>query len=122
MSADVEPLVTLKDTSEPMLQPSNADRKTVVVRVPRKYRFLVKAFVCWLKVYPDKNLLWNSETTLEDLYGDDDRAATSPQFIKNVGEGMSSVLSALKRSEAKAIASQLGEESAAVQKSLGIVR
>jgi hypothetical protein len=94
-----------------MLQPSNIDRKTVVVRVPRKYRFLVKAFICWLKIYPDKNLLWNSETTLEDLYGDEEKTPTSPQFINKVGEGMSSVLSVLKRTEAKAIASQLGEKS-----------
>jgi hypothetical protein len=49
------------------MQLSNADRRTVTIRVPKKFQFLVKAFICFLKSYDDAALLWNAETIIQLL-------------------------------------------------------
>jgi hypothetical protein len=54
-----------------MAQFSNADRKTIVIRVPRKYRSLVRAFCIWLKVQPNQAGLWNCEEKLSQAFEDD---------------------------------------------------
>jgi hypothetical protein len=51
-----------------MAQFSNADRKTIVIRIPRKYRSLVRAFCLWLKVHPSQAALWNCEEKLSQAF------------------------------------------------------
>lgn len=51
-----------------MPQFSNADRKTIVIRIPRKYRSLVRAFCIWLKVCPNQAGLWNCEERLSQAF------------------------------------------------------
>lgn len=51
-----------------MSQFSNADRKTIVIRIPRKYRSLVRAFCLWLKLFPDQAALWNCEEKLSQAF------------------------------------------------------
>lgn len=82
-----------------MVQLSNIDRKTVVIRCPRKYRFLVKAFICWLKIFPDKEMLWNVETLVEELYEGGKKNPTSPYFTNVVGKKMDKFLTRLKETE-----------------------
>lgn len=50
---------------------SKADRKTIVIRIPRKYRFLIRAFCIWLKLTPDQAALWNCEEKLSQAFEDD---------------------------------------------------
>lgn len=78
------------------MQISNADRKTLAVRVPKKYQFLVKAFVCFLKVYPDKAKLWNAEVSIQEAYEKQITTPSSDRFAKPVAEAMKSVLSQLR--------------------------
>jgi hypothetical protein len=73
------------------MQLSNADRRTVTVRVPKKFQFLVKAFICFLKSYEDAALLWNAETIIQNFYEDNDDDKTKAN-IKKKGEMMSKVL------------------------------
>jgi len=47
-----------------MPQFAHADRKTIVTRIPRKYRSLVRAFCFWLKAHPNQAGLWNCEEKL----------------------------------------------------------
>jgi len=77
------------------MQISNADRKTLAVRVPKKYQFLVKAFVCWLKIYPDKAKLWNAEVSIQEQYEKQVMSPTSDKFIRPVAEAMKVVLNQL---------------------------
>jgi hypothetical protein len=51
-----------------MTQINRVDRKTIVLRVPRKYRYLVKAFSTWLKTYPDQAKLWQAEEFLSQVF------------------------------------------------------
>jgi hypothetical protein len=77
------------------MQISNADRKTLAVRVPKKYQFLVKAFVCWLKIYPDKAKLWNAEVSIQEQYEKQTATPTSDKFTRPVAEAMKVVLNQL---------------------------
>lgn len=54
-----------------MPQFSNADRKTIVIRIPRKYRSLVRAFCVWLKIQPNQAGLWNCEEKLSQAFEDE---------------------------------------------------
>lgn len=78
------------------MQLSNADRRTVTVRVPKKFQFLVKAFVCFLKIHDDAALLWNAETILQNYYEDNDDDK-SKENIKKKGEIMTKVLGRIVR-------------------------
>jgi hypothetical protein len=60
-----------------MPQPSNADRKTIVVRIPRKYRSLVRGFVLWLKTHPNQAALWNCEESLSQLLEEEETKKAS---------------------------------------------
>lgn len=51
-----------------MTQFSNADRKTIVLRVPRKYRSLIRAYCIWLKLGADQAALWNVEEKLSQAF------------------------------------------------------
>lgn len=50
---------------------SKADRKTIVVRIPRKYRFLIRGFCLWLKFHPNQANLWNCEEKLSQAFEDE---------------------------------------------------
>jgi hypothetical protein len=50
---------------------SKADRKTIVIRVPRKYRSLIRAFCLWLKIQPNQAGLWNCEEKLSQAFEDE---------------------------------------------------
>lgn len=73
------------------MQLSNADRRTVTVRVPKKFQFLVKAFICFLKAYDDAALLWNAEVIVQNFYEDNSDDKTNAN-IKKKGELMTKVL------------------------------
>lgn len=47
-----------------MSSPARSDRKTVVVRIPRKYRYLIAAYSLYLKQHPDQATLWECEEYL----------------------------------------------------------
>lgn len=47
-----------------MNSPAKSDRKTVVIRVPRKYRYLITAFGMFLKDHLDQATLWECEEYL----------------------------------------------------------
>lgn len=79
------------------MQLSNADRKTIAVRVPKKYQFLVKAFICWLKLYPDKSVLWNAETLLQNYYEDMKVPPASSVGIKAIADYTNKILGRLRQ-------------------------
>jgi hypothetical protein len=78
------------------MQLSNADRKTIAVRIPKKYQFLVKAFVCWLKFYPDKMTLWNAETLMQSYYETLKISPTSSAATKAIADYTHKILGRLK--------------------------
>jgi hypothetical protein len=57
-----------------MPQFSSADRKTIVVRIPRKYRSLVRAFCLWLRIHPDQAELWNCEEKLSQVLEQEEKS------------------------------------------------
>jgi hypothetical protein len=61
---------TLHHTSSKteMPQINKTERKTIVLRVPRKYRYLIRAFAVWLKEYPDQAKLWQCEEYLSQTF------------------------------------------------------
>jgi hypothetical protein len=73
------------------MQLSNADRRTVTVRVPKKFQFLVKAFICFLKSHEDAALLWNAEVIVQNFYEDNDDDKTK-ENVRKKGELMTKVL------------------------------
>ncbi len=59
------------------MQPSNIDRSTVTVRVPRKYYFLVRAFIAFLKLKArrDAKAVEVAEQEVSEFYANaDDRS------------------------------------------------
>lgn len=78
------------------MQLSNADRRTVTIRVPKKFQFLVKGFICFLKIHDDAALLWNAETILQNYYEDNDDDKTK-ENVRKKGELTAKVLGRIVR-------------------------
>lgn len=85
-----------------MSQISNVDRKTLAIRVPKKYQFLIKGFVCWLKEHPNQDVLWTCENAMYIKYEDLTMAPTDSRHTKAIAERMREVFYYL---EKEAIAS-----------------
>lgn len=54
--------------TQPQYTTNGKSRRTTVVRVPKRYTYLVKAFAHWLATYPNQSQLWDSEEILGQLY------------------------------------------------------
>jgi hypothetical protein len=80
-----------------MAQISNIDRKTIVMRVPRKYRSLMKAYAAWLKTYPDQAKLWQCEEYLSQTL-EDTIKPESPTGHRKLTEAQRQVFKILKHS------------------------
>lgn len=93
-----EPLVTPRTNLVTMAQISNADRTTMAIRVPKKYQFLVKGFVCWLKEHPNKDALWTCENSIEFKYDELTLPPTSSKHSKAIAEQMNLVFSYIEKS------------------------
>jgi hypothetical protein len=67
-----------------MPQIDKVERKTIVLRVPRKYRYLVRAFAVWLKTYPDQAKLWQCEEFLSQTFEASSHKAGSLQWREEI--------------------------------------
>jgi len=80
-----------------MTQISNVDRKTIVMRVPRKYRSLMRAYAAWLKTYPDQAKLWQCEEFISQALEDTNKPE-SPATQKKLTEAQRQIFKTLKYS------------------------
>lgn len=83
-----------------MAQISNADRTTMAIRIPRKYEFLVKGFVCWLKEHPNEGALWTCENAMRFRYEELTMPPTDSRHTKAVNERMKEIFYYLEKEEA----------------------
>lgn len=69
-----------------MNNPAKSDRKTVVIRVPRKYRYLITAFAMFLKDHTDQATLWECEEYLSQRIEEEKakHRASSPGYQFNI--------------------------------------
>jgi hypothetical protein len=81
-----------------MAQLSNIGRKTKVVRIPRKYEFLVKSFAVYLSTYPDQAKLWNCEEYLQAQQEESNHQKDSTLWRKDIAKALRVVLGQLKQS------------------------
>lgn len=85
-----------------MLQPYSSDRKTIVIRVPRKYRSLVAAFIAWLRIYPDQASLWQCEEFLSQTIERQIDKPTSQAWRTNIAAAYSQAIRHLQQSSRRA--------------------
>jgi hypothetical protein len=79
-----------------MPQIDKIERKTIVMRVPRKYRFLIRAFAVWLKEYPDQAKLWQCEEFLSQAFEESPYKAESPSWRQEISAAQIKVFSRIK--------------------------
>lgn len=95
-----EPLVTCRNGLVTMAQMSNVDRTTIAIRVPKKYEFLIKGFVCWLKQHPNQSVLWTCENAVKFKYEELTIPPADSRHTKAVNERMKDVLYYLEKESA----------------------
>jgi hypothetical protein len=76
-----------------MTQINKTDRKTIVMRVPRKYRYLVRAFATWLREYPDQAKLWECEEFLSQTFEASAYKPDSPAWRNEINAAQVKVFS-----------------------------
>ena len=79
-----------------MPQINQPDRKTIVVRVPRKYRFLIRAFTVWLRTYPDQAKLWDCEEFLSQTFEASKYKAETPLWREEITTAQTKVFSRIR--------------------------
>jgi hypothetical protein len=76
-----------------MPQINKTERKTIVLRVPRKYRYLIRAFGVWLKEYPDQAKLWQCEEYLSQTFEASAYKVDSPAWRQEINAAQVKVFS-----------------------------
>ncbi len=85
---------TLSKTEMPQI--NRTERKTIVLRVPRKYRYLVRTFTVWLKEYPDQALLWQCEEYLSQTFEASAYKVNSPAWRQEINAAQVKVFNHIK--------------------------
>lgn len=78
-----------------MAQLSNINRKTKVIRVPRKYEYLTKAFAIWLSNHPNQAELWDCEEYLQTQHEEGKHRKGSLPWKRNLSKSTEIVLAQL---------------------------
>jgi len=73
---------------------NKTDRKTIVIRIPRKYRF--RAFSVWLKTYPDQAKLWDCEEFLSQTFEATKHKAETALWREEITSAQSKVFSRIR--------------------------
>jgi hypothetical protein len=76
-----------------MPQINKTDRKTIVLRVPRKYRYLIRAFANWLREHPDQASLWECEEFMSQTFEASAYKVDSPAWRKEINAAQVKVFS-----------------------------
>jgi hypothetical protein len=79
-----------------MPQINRTERKTIVLRVPRKYRYLVRTFAVWLKEYPDQAKLWQCEEYLSQTFEASAYKVDSPAWRQEINAAQVKVFNHIK--------------------------
>jgi hypothetical protein len=79
-----------------MPQIKKTERKTIVLRVPRKYRYLIRAFAVWLKEYPDQASLWQCEEYLSQTFEESAHKVDSQMWRQEINAAQIKVFSHIK--------------------------
>ncbi len=74
-----------------MPQISNASRHTMVLRVPKKYQFLIRSYAAWLSTYPEQTKLQQAEMYLRQTHETTEHKPRSPLRRVAIGKAQSEV-------------------------------